>query len=444
LGAKVSPLHGYTAVDRLLYNPYMRRTCAGHAQGEIVPENKEAPINAIVAYLVAVLGVSTACFIVIGSLGNFGHVNDLPQYYAAGRMVLLGQGAHVYDTAALFALEKELFPTLERGVALFLPPPAVPLLVPVALIPLAVAPALWTIILAAALGLALWNIIRWQKLDRHASLWLIGLVAMSGPAVEALRLGQLSPLMLLALVCFARLSERRPLAAGAVLNVLIFKPQQLFPLLIFTGAGAGRKQFAAAAAGGLLLFAIAGIVLGNSGISEYLHLVSNPESLQLMQPELTPTVRGQFMRVWGTHAAGANLAAVAALFLSTVAVAVLGWRHRQRQGWMPICLAAAVPLGLVTSLHCHDYDLLLMIPGLVALVRSQLWNNVHTGVKLAIMLGLAAFLLPFYNDIHYGYLLKGGVVNLHFLLLLAFSIFMCRKALTIPDQFQPAAAGTEP
>ncbi|HEY9793503.1 MAG TPA: hypothetical protein V6D22_24095, partial [Candidatus Obscuribacterales bacterium] len=105
-----------------------------------------------------------------------------------------------------------------------------------------------------------------------------------------------------------------------------------------------------------------------------------------------------------------------------------------------------LPLGLLTSLHCHDYDLLLLLPGMASLTRTVFWRKLSDWTKGAFMIGIAAFVLPFYNDIHYGFLLHGGTINPHFLLLLGFSFAMIISAWNTPHDFAFATADldTEP
>jgi hypothetical protein len=314
------------------------------------------------------------------------------------------------------------------------------LLAPLVLLPAGLAAALWTFELVLALAVSLWLMIeRWQ-LSRHESLWLVGIVLLSGPAVEALRLGQLAPLMLLAMTAAMSIADRHPRLSGLLLDLLVVKPQQLFPLLLFCLGNGRRQLMITAIALMVILFGLAELMFGTSGMTLYLVTVADPANLQLMQPELTPTVRGQMMLLFGVHSWLTSVVAAVAWVLSATVIALIAWRNRGSRHWITLCLAACLPLGLVTSLHCHDYDLLLLLPGVVSLMRTKLWVSLNTWLKACFMLGTLAFALPFYTDIHYGYLLRGGTLNPYFTLLFAFALCMACAALKTPLDFAPAAA----
>ncbi|HEY9790262.1 MAG TPA: glycosyltransferase 87 family protein, partial [Candidatus Obscuribacterales bacterium] len=250
-------------------------------------DKSQAPINSLAAYLIALLGIGLAAFIVLGSLANFGAVSDVPEFYAGGWMIAHGNAGQVYNLPVIFDVEKHLFPSLgARGIGLFVPPPGVLLLTPLALLPAGLMAALWTFLLTAALAVSLWLIICHLALSRHQSLWLIGIVFLSGPAVEALRLGQLAPLMLLAVTGAMIVADRRPYLAGVLLDILIVKPQQLFPLLLFFLASCRRQLVVASILVLVLLLALAGLVFGKAGLTLYVVTVADPQNLQLMQPEL--------------------------------------------------------------------------------------------------------------------------------------------------------------
>jgi hypothetical protein len=396
----------------------------------------DKPVNVAAAWGLAVMGVCLAAYMALGGLAYFAEVNDLPQYYAASWMLLHGQASQIYDLPSLFAAEKTLFSS--RPIALFVPPPAVLLFALLAFLPIEAAPLAWTLILATALGLSIWLLARWLNLGRLETLGLIGLLTLSGPTVEALRLGQLAPLMLLALVVSARLATIRPALAGIALAALVFKPQQLLPMLVFFIAARRRTLVVASLSFLFALLVLSLIVFGQSGFHNYVSLVSNPLSRQYMQSELSPTVRGQLMRILGVNSRVPDLVAGVVLVLSLGLVAYLAHASRKNDNWLTTALLAALPLGLLTSVHCHDYDLLLMVPGLVLFLKTQLWKDMRAVRKVAFILGLTAFLPPFYNDIHYGYLLKGGSINPHFLLLFLFTVCMVAVAARSPDKLLPA------
>lgn len=396
----------------------------------------EAPINKAIAYAVAALGVGICLFTVFASLRSFGTVNDLPEYYAAARMMVSGQSERIYDLPTAFALQKELFPALNRGVALFVPPPAVPLLLPLALVPADAAPMVWTVFLLSALVVSLVWLSRINHLSLYASLWLVGLVTLSGPAIEAVRLGQLAPLMLLALTAFVASANKHPRIAGVLLDVLLFKPQQLFAIALFGIASLRRNIVMPFALGAIALVAVSQVLFGVKGMTTYLGTISDFHNISLMQPELNPTIRGQSLRLFGIGSPIPGFLAAIGMLSSSSLIGFIAWRNRNSSRWITLCLGGLLPLGLLTSFHCHDYDLLLLVPGMVAVIRTQVWRDLPNAAKIAAMLGIASFLVPFYNDIHYSYLLRGGPFNAHFAVLLVFAVYLAVQSYRRPAAFE--------
>jgi hypothetical protein len=364
-------------------------------------------------------------------------IGDLPEFYASGWLVAHGRSSEVYDLPRFFAAERALFPGLEHGVALFSPPPAALLLAPLAAVPVAWAWAAWTALLAAALIASVALLAACFELERVETLCLAGLVLLSGPAIEALRLGQPSPLLLLAVCAIARFCDARGTGAALAL-ALAFKPQHLLPLAVFCAAARWRRLVAAAAVGLVVLGAGAVAVFGARGVAAYVSLVTDPDVRALMQPELNATARGQLLRLVGTGGAATSVIAAALVLAALVVAARLGARHRA-SGRLDAYLAVGLPLALVTSLHCHDYDLVLLVPGLVALARTEAWRCWSPTVKAIFAVGLAPFLLPLYQSIHYGHLIGGGLVNPHFVLLAALSV-----AVLVAEARDPAAFAIVP
>lgn len=401
-------------------------------------------LDAVIPYAVTALGLIVFGTTVIGSLQYFGKVNDLPQYVSAARLVVEGRAAEVYILPALFAQEKANFPDLVRGIGLFVPPVAVPFLLPLAFLPLSVASVAWTVFLTAALFLAIYLMSRIFNLDTKAKWWLCGLTMLCGPAGEAVRIGQLAPIMLVALCSFAALANRVPILAALSLMLLIFKPQQMVPLVVYLiAAGKYRMTLTFMLMGGALMI-ISFLIFGQSGFENYIHIVRDPANLMLMQPDLTPTFRGQVLRILGPQSPVSGNLAVLAILAAYGLIFIIGRGQKGRADWLNAGLIAALPLGAVTSLHCHDYDLLLLIPGIVLAFRDDVWARVSMPLRWVAWVAVVLFLQPFYNDIHYTYLLKDhGVINPHFLGLLVYSLIAAlavMKMSTKADEDVPAEA----
>src|SRR5581483_6079084 len=126
------------------------------------------------------------------------------------------RGALIYDLSAIGHYEQSLFPGMSlRTVGMYVPPFAVAWLVPLGLVAVAWVGPLWLAFLLATLVVSLILL----KKCFHLTLWQIFLVwavlAVFGPAYEALRIGQISPILLMALcLAIAGIQKDRPALAG--------------------------------------------------------------------------------------------------------------------------------------------------------------------------------------------------------------------------------------
>lgn len=389
---------------------------------ENAPANKTERLNAIVAWMIALLGAGVCSFLVSGSLAQFGRVNDLPEYYAAARLFVENRAADIYRLQVFYPYQQELFPMLgTRGIGLFLPPLAVPLLAPLALIPLNLAPQLWTATISVALVAAIFLLARFFEIRGQGLKWLIGLTLLSGPACEALRIGQIAPFLLLAFVGFLHFARANKIAAAALMLALfVLKPQQMFPLAIFL-IGARKFKLLAGAAGIVIALTLISLpFFGIDGYLQYINVVTDKANLLAMRPDFNPTVRGQFLRFFGLQSHLPTIAGIVCLLVFTIFAFLLGRKYKDDPRWLIAAAAGVMPLGLATSMHCHDYDLLLLIPAIVAFARKEFALNKFTGFTL--LIAVVLFLEPFYAQVHYQYLAEGALINVQFIVFLVAAI----------------------
>ena len=166
---------------------------------------------------------------------------DFLSYWAASRLVLTGQLASVYTLEAHHAAEELIAPIKDGWLPFAYPPPFLLVVTPVGLAPFWLAFFLWlavsTTIYAAVVG-------RGSSLPyamAHPSVLANFLIAQNGLLTTSILAGGLRTL------------ERRPFAGGAILGLLVIKPQ--LALVIPFAMIAGRQW--AAIAGGMLSAAIA-------------------------------------------------------------------------------------------------------------------------------------------------------------------------------------------
>ncbi len=384
---------------------------------------RTARIENIIATLFAILGVGALCALTYLSLPAFGGISDLPEYYAPAKLIFEGKGALGYTLEGLAEAQHRLFPSMaERVVPLFVPPQGLTLLSPIGLIQPDVIRFLWKTLLVLSLGASIFLLKKTFSLGYKQTCYLIAAVTLSDAAYNSLRIDQLAPILLLSYIStICCLNKKQDISAGLWLSLIVLKPQQFLPFLAYLAGTKRFKPLLVCLGVFAALSIIAFVQIGQTGLANYATLVSAPTSLAYMQPELTPTFRGQLMRLFPT-ASPSIFTITSALYLATIAFSMfVGWKFRDHPKSLLVGVLAIMPLALVASLHCHTYDLLLLVPTIILIFNDAL---VPFGPvwKLAVLLGAIIFVLPVSVEIQYDYLLKGGQYNPWFFLLVPFSV----------------------
>jgi hypothetical protein len=272
--------------------------------------------------------------------------NDLSFYYAAARLGLTHGWSGLYDLhlqqEQLQAIGSQIqVAELARYVS---PPPLAWLVVPFTLLPFQWAYLLWSVVLVMALALT------WKLASPGGGrLRVLHLVAAIGwlPVIYGLQLGQ--PGMLVALgvaACYALLQRDREVAAGAVLGVMVLKPQ----LAILVPAGllvTGRwRAFAAAAVVVAILAVISALALGVGGVATY--------EQRLNFASTVPVNQAQTIAPWI-----GNLPITRAIQV-LIAVWTLGLAYRLRARGPGLILAVALVGGLAAGPYVHYDDLTML------------------------------------------------------------------------------------
>ncbi len=389
---------------------------------------RTARIENIIATLFAVLGVVALCALTYLSLPAFGGISDLPEYYAPAKLIFEGKGAEGYTLAGLTEAQHRLFPSMGgRVVPLFVPPQGLALLSPVALFPPDVIRYVWKAMLGISLGVSICLLRKTFSLNYKQTCYLIAAVALSDAAYNSLRIDQLAPILLLSYISTIRcLQKKQDISAGLWLSLIVLKPQQFLPFLAYLAGTKRFKPLFVCLGVFLVLTIVAFVQMGQPGLANYAALVSAPSSLPYMQPELTPTFRGQLMRLFPS-AAPSIFTITSALYLATIALAIfVGWKFRSQQNSVLLGVLAVMPLALVASLHCHTYDLLLLVPTIILIFNDSV-IKFGQAWKLAVLLGAIIFVLPVSIEIQYDYLLKGGKFNPWFFLLVPLAVALLLK-----------------
>lgn len=371
--------------------------------------------------------MATQIFLIWCASASFSKVSDLPEYYAVSKLVLSGHGVDTYSLQQQVATEQAYFPELNgRVIGFFVPPFALPWVVPVGLIPVEIVRYVWKALLVASLGLSVWMTARLFQLDKKGIFWLIAVTGFSGCVYEALRIDQLACFLLLAMmICIWALKKDRPAIAALSLAFLLLKPQEVLPFLVYL-VGGKRYRVLLMFLGIAAAVALVGVleIGGLPGLHNYQKLMSEAvENSSFLQSDLSPTLRGQLYRLLPQAKTISTIVSSGVLLMALAVILWAGRKFRLAAGWVEGGLLM-LPLGLVSALYFFDYDLVILLPTLVVLMKDQLQDNIPPLILLSIIIGGLIFMVPFSIFIHYDYLLPGGVINPYFWALLVFGIWL--------------------
>jgi alpha-1,2-mannosyltransferase len=208
-------------------------------------------------YLAAFILLATPRF----DLGVYARGSDFLCWFAAGRMILDGHAAQLYDLQAQIAYQSALTnrpPSGSESTLIYNRPPFFAAwLAPFAWLPLVPAFASWLLLLLLSGGLALWLIVTQIHPARPPGRtnWLSATIVAFAffPVFYSVVLGQTSlPELLLVTGFYLLYRQGRTGAAGGLVGLMSFKPQlaALFALVLLVRRS-GRGLAAAAAVGAL-------------------------------------------------------------------------------------------------------------------------------------------------------------------------------------------------
>ena len=313
-------------------------------------------------------------------LGNpFGF--DFITFYAASDLALHGKAALAYDPEIILAAEKAAVPG-NTGLFLWHYPPVFQLAVlPLALLPYAAAYLVW---LAAILGLYLAMV---RALSDHR---LALPLAAAFPAVLVCGLPAQNGFLSAGLLGFSlALLDRRPVLAGMIGGLLIYKPQLavLFPALL-VATGQWRALAGACASAGAFVGASI-LAFGLDPWSAFLRnagTVSSVLDSGAIPWEKIPSLFVALAYLGTPKAAAYALHGAVALALA--GATVLAWR---RPGPGELKVALAVLASLSVSPYLFDYDLVLLAIPIALLTEYGRRNPLPPGTKAVLVL---AFVTP--------------------------------------------------
>jgi hypothetical protein len=293
-----------------------------------------------------------------GHLDWTGHAlgRDFVNYWTAGHLVAEGRIADIFNPNLFLGQEHRLFdPRLPFHFWSY-PPPALFLVSPLALTGYMPGLFLWSL---AGL-IALYPALRaWTALGPTPTRWLWLWLILLCPAVATnIALGQNGAFTAALLIGGIALMDRRPMWAGVLFGLLIFKPQ--IGLLIPVAVLAGRhwKVFLAAAVAGCLVLTLSALVYGLDAWRGFLGPTLHMQTLMLRQGRgpfqwMMPSA---FMAARGLGVTWTWAMAIQAPF--TLAAIALVWRTWARPN-VSLQLKGAVLMmaTFVASPQAFNYDL---------------------------------------------------------------------------------------
>lgn len=298
---------------------------------------------------------------------------DFLSRWTAGRLVLDGRAADLYDPAVQSVLQADLG---SDALSWFVSPPYVAaLLAPVGAMPYAVAAGLWTVATLGLLWLAVRSLVALHPAFSALDGWRGLLIAGSCQAVlELVGAGQDTALVLAAFALGARLlADGRDPLAGMVLSLALVKPQLawLVPLVLITrGAWRALGGFVL---GGIALLALSLLVTGPRSWLRWVDAITSPlyrNEVVAAQTSKNATIHGLLEHL----VPGAGWPATALWAVGFVILATLAVRHRGRLAdvSLPVLLVTAVPLTTVLlTPHAMVYDLVVVLPAVVWLIATH-------------------------------------------------------------------------
>ncbi len=296
---------------------------------------------------------------------------DFPAFYAAGSIVAAGDWEQLYDADRQLAEQAALFPGADGTDYLYFayPPHAAAAYRPLAALGYRTAYVVHTLAMVAALAGALALVRPMSGLvRRHYEAVLAGSLLLY-PMLRAVTGGQNTAVSLLALAATWRLlHEERDGAAGAVLALLLYKPQLALPMIGLLAVVRRWRAGGAALGGGLVLWALAAAVMGPGWLSSWWRSVSDFAALDA-------EVNGHNAVSWlgvaeAVLGASSVVARAAALPLMAATVAGLVWLWARPATDLAARMAITTVGVVLLSPHAMFYDVgLLVLAGVVALDR---------------------------------------------------------------------------
>jgi alpha-1,2-mannosyltransferase len=300
---------------------------------------------------------------------------DFSSFYAAGSLVLEGRANDVYDMAAHYARERQIFGDATPYYGWLYPPFFLFVVAPLALLPYSLALAVWQGASFALYLAVIAAILRPIRNDGTiARLWLLAAAAFPAAFVN---LGHGQNGFLTAGLFGAALAmlAPRPLLSGVLFGLMAYKPQfgLLIPIALL--AGGQWRTFLGA---GITVIALAGAATLAFGPEVWRAFAASTETSRTLLLEQGNVgfekLQSVFaaVRMWG---GGVSLAYVAQAAASVIALLSVVYAWRAGGTWRAcgdrnLKAALLIITTLLASPHVLDYDLTILAPAIAFMVAS--------------------------------------------------------------------------
>ncbi len=309
------------------------------------------------------------------TLGRDGHLDwtghalgrDFINSWTAGHLILSHQVHDIFQPDLFLGHEQDLFdPDLPFHFWSY-PPPNLFLVAPLGFTSYFVGLALWSLAGLVALGFAARS---WTR-----DPWLWSLLMLAPATATNIGLGQNGAFTAAILIGGLSLIDRRPIAAGALLGLLIFKPQIAVLLPVIVLAGRRWRTMGAAAAVVVAVIALSVLVFGLDAWRGFLGPTLRMQAIMLKHGKgpfqwMMPSAY-MSARLLKLHMGGA-LAVQAPFTLLAVVLTAWTWLKPER----PLELRASVLMiaTFVASPQAFNYDL---IPAGAAALTLLRWDRIR-------------------------------------------------------------------
>jgi hypothetical protein len=344
-----------------------------------------------VAVALVLLAVSLATLRVAWPL------DDFEEYWAAGRLNAVG--ANPYDPAGMLAEQQRIGWHQPQPVMMYNPPWTLAVAMPLGALEFNAARSIW---LPLQMLLILWCAVQvWTMYGGDPRLVprICCVAVLWEPTFITLRMGQVSPLILLGIVGFVLAARsKRDVAAGLFFSLTALKPQLLAPLglaVVLWAVFERRWRIVAAAMAAVAVASAIAMFTNPLVFTQYSDTMrTNPPSLAFESPNVATILRMAIDpgRTWPQYIP---------TVLAGVFVGVQWYRKRHDWDWLRELPALLILSCLATAYGGWTFDLLVLLVPIVAaaavLVQSRGRAVVITAAAAFALISGAAFFLNWAN-----------------------------------------------